>query len=61
MLQTSQLLRPEVEITQEASFRELAHWAIGIVRRQLLLITSIAVVGASIGVLSRIHRIAIQI
>src|SRR5262249_33314959 len=36
---------------QENSFRELVHWAIGIVRRQFVVIALIAVVGTSLGVL----------
>ena len=39
----------ESETTQENSLRELAHWAIGIVRRQFLVIALIAVVGTSLG------------
>ena len=51
MLQASQPLSPESETTQESSFRELAHWAIGIVRRQFLVIALIALVGTSLGTL----------
>jgi succinoglycan biosynthesis transport protein ExoP len=49
MLQASEPLSLESETTQETSFRELAHWAIGIVRRQLLLIALIGAVGTSLG------------
>src|SRR5215831_14572482 len=49
MLQASEPLSLESASTQEASFRELAHWAIGIVRRQLLVIALIGVVGTSLG------------
>ena len=49
MLQASEPLSLESETTQETSFRELAHWAMGIVRRQLLLIALIGAVGTSLG------------
>jgi succinoglycan biosynthesis transport protein ExoP len=49
MLEASEPLSPESAATQETSFRELAHWAIGIVRRQLLVIALIGVVGTSLG------------
>ena len=50
MLQASEPLSPESAATQEPSFRELAHWAIGIVRRQLLVIALIGAIGTSLGV-----------
>jgi polysaccharide biosynthesis transport protein len=50
MLQVSEPPSLESAATQETSFRELAHWAIGIVRRQLLLIALIGAVGISLGV-----------
>src|SRR6516164_7927715 len=50
MLQASEPLSPESAATQETSFRELAHWAIGIVRRQLLVIALIGALGTSLGV-----------
>ena len=49
MLQASEPLSPESAATEETSLRELAHWAIGIVRRQLLLIALIGAVGTSLG------------
>ena len=49
MLQASEPLIPESVTTHEASFRELAHWAIGIVLRQLLVIALFGAVGASLG------------
>src|SRR5947209_10316780 len=49
MLQASEPLGPESAATQETSFRELVHWAIGTVRRQLLLIALIGAVGTSLG------------
>src|SRR6516225_1411238 len=50
MLQASEPLSPESAATQEPSLRELAHWAIGIVRRQLLVIALIGAIGTSLGV-----------
>src|SRR5262245_343809 len=50
MLQASEPLSLESTATQETSFRELAHWAIGIVRRQLLVIALIGAFGTSLGV-----------
>src|SRR5215471_7724620 len=50
MLQASEPPSLESAATQETSFRELAHWAIGIVRRQLLVIALIGAVGTSLGV-----------
>src|SRR5215472_15589314 len=50
MLQPTEPLSLESAATQETSFRELAHWAIGIVRRQLLVIALIGAVGTSLGV-----------
>src|SRR5215510_1278120 len=50
MLQPTEPLSLESAATQETSFRELAHWAIGIVRRQLLVIALIGALGASLGV-----------
>ena len=50
MLQASEPLSPESAATQETSFRELAHWAIGILRRQLLVIALIGAMGTSLGV-----------
>src|SRR6516165_7096029 len=50
MLQASEPLSLESAATQETSFRELAHWAIGIVRRQLLVIALIGAIGTSLGV-----------
>ena len=50
MLQASEPLSPESAATQETSLRELAHWAIGILRRQLLVIALIGAVGTSLGV-----------
>jgi succinoglycan biosynthesis transport protein ExoP len=50
MLQASEPLSLESAATQETSFRELAHWAIGIVRRQLWVIALIGAVGTSLGV-----------
>jgi hypothetical protein len=49
MLQASEPLSPESVTTQETSFRELAQWAIGILRRHLLVIALIDVVGTSLG------------
>jgi polysaccharide biosynthesis transport protein len=49
MLQASEPLSPESAATQETSLRELAHWAIGILRRQLLVIALIGAVGTSLG------------
>src|SRR5215472_11760347 len=49
MLQASEPLSLESAATQETSFRELAHWAIGIVRRQLLVIALIGAIGTSLG------------
>jgi polysaccharide biosynthesis transport protein len=49
MLQASEPLSLESAATQETSFRELALWAIGIVRRQLLVIALIGLVGTSLG------------
>jgi succinoglycan biosynthesis transport protein ExoP len=48
MLEASQPMS-ESATTQETSFGELAHGAIGIVRRQLLVIALIGAVGASLG------------
>jgi polysaccharide biosynthesis transport protein len=50
MLQPSEPLSLESAATQETSFRELVHWAIGIVRRQLLVIALTGAVGTSLGV-----------
>src|SRR5262245_31205062 len=50
MLQATEPLSLESAATQETSFRELAHWAIGIVRRQLLVIALIGALGTSLGV-----------
>jgi succinoglycan biosynthesis transport protein ExoP len=50
MLQASEPLSPESAATEETSLRELAHWAIGILRRQLLVIALIGAVGTSLGV-----------
>ena len=50
MLQASEPLSLESAATQETSFRELAYWAIGIVRRQLLVIALIGAIGTSLGV-----------
>jgi len=50
MLQPTEPLSLESAATQETSFRELAHWAIGIVRRQLLVIALIGALGTSLGV-----------
>ena len=58
MLQASEALSPESVTTQETSFRELAHWAIGIVRRQFLVIALFAAVGTSLGALLRPHGAA---
>jgi polysaccharide biosynthesis transport protein len=49
MLQASEPPSLESAATQETSFRELAHWAIGIVRRQILVIALIGAVGTSLG------------
>jgi polysaccharide biosynthesis transport protein len=49
MLQASDPLSPESVTTQETSFRELAHGAIGIVRRQLLVIALFGAVGTLFG------------
>jgi succinoglycan biosynthesis transport protein ExoP len=49
MLQASEPLSLESAATEETSFRELVDWAIGIVRRQLLVIALIGVVGTSLG------------
>jgi succinoglycan biosynthesis transport protein ExoP len=49
MLQASEPLSLGSATTQETSFRELAHWAIGFVRRQILVIVLIAAVGTSLG------------
>src|SRR5215510_11831421 len=49
MLQASEPLTLEGGATQETSVRELVHWAIGIVRRQLLVIALIGAVGTSLG------------
>jgi succinoglycan biosynthesis transport protein ExoP len=49
MLQPSEPLSLESAATQETSFRELVHWAIGIVRRQLLVIALIGAVGTLLG------------
>src|SRR5690349_14873394 len=49
MLQASEPLSLESAATQETSFRELAYWAIGIIRRQLLVIALIGAVGTSLG------------
>jgi polysaccharide biosynthesis transport protein len=49
MLQASEPLSPESAATQETSLRELVHWAIGILRRQLLVIALIGAVGTSLG------------
>jgi polysaccharide biosynthesis transport protein len=49
MLQASETLSPESVTTQQTSFRELAHWAIGIVRRQLLVIALFVAVGILLG------------
>jgi polysaccharide biosynthesis transport protein len=51
MLQTSEPLNPESVTREETSFRELAHWAIGIARRQLLVVALTGVVGTSLGAL----------
>jgi hypothetical protein len=51
MLEASEPLSPESAATQETSFRELAHLAIGIVRRQLLLI---ALIGAGGNIVWRV-------
>src|SRR5215510_11933799 len=50
MVQPTEPLSLESAATQEPSFRELAHWAIGIVRRQLLVIALIGAIGTSLGV-----------
>ena len=50
MLQASEPLSLESAATQETSFRESVHWAIGIVRRQLLVIALMGAVGTSLGV-----------
>src|SRR2546423_6119566 len=50
MLQATEALSPESVTRQETSFRELAHWGIGFVRRQLFIIALICAVGASLGV-----------
>jgi polysaccharide biosynthesis transport protein len=49
MLQASEALSPEGVTTRETSFRELTHWAIGTVRRQLLVIALFVAVGALLG------------
>jgi len=49
MLQASEPLSLESAATQETSFRELAHWAIAIVWRQLLVIALIGAMGTSLG------------
>jgi polysaccharide biosynthesis transport protein len=49
MLQASDALNPESVTTQETSFRELAQGAIGIVRRQLLVIALFGAVGTLLG------------
>jgi polysaccharide biosynthesis transport protein len=49
MLQASEALSPESVTTQETSFRELTHRAIGTVRRQLLVIVLFVAVGALLG------------
>jgi polysaccharide biosynthesis transport protein len=49
MLQVSEALSSESVTTQETSFREWAHGAIGIVRRQLLVIALFGAVGTLLG------------
>src|ERR1700730_439697 len=49
MLQASEPLSLESAAMQETSIRESAHWAIGIVRRQVLVIALIGAVGTSLG------------
>jgi succinoglycan biosynthesis transport protein ExoP len=51
MLQASEPLNPESVTREETSFRELVHWAIGIARRQLLVLALTGVVGTSLGAL----------
>ena len=49
MLQATKPFTTEIDAPQESSPRELVHWALGIVRRQFVIITSVALIVASLG------------
>ena len=51
MLQATSLLSTDSEAVQQESFNDLIHWAIGIVRRQFVVIALIAVIVTSLGAL----------
>jgi succinoglycan biosynthesis transport protein ExoP len=49
MLQATKPFTPEIDAPPASSPRELVHWALGIVRRQFVIITSVALIVASLG------------